>query len=89
MHWCAICQEYRDMKGRLSFNVELLTMIKPPIMKEMSANKSPEATDSGSSNTDFFSFSIVTTSTLPICLIYGLTSFQCELYAIFYVIYEN
>ncbi|KAK8916970.1 Cell number regulator 6 [Platanthera zijinensis] len=51
MHWCAICQEHREMKGRLSFNVELPTVNKAPTMQEMSANESPEATGSGSSNT--------------------------------------
>ncbi|KAK8961660.1 hypothetical protein KSP40_PGU008521 [Platanthera guangdongensis] len=53
MHWCGICQEYREMKGRLSFNVELPTVIMPPTIQEMSANESPEATDSESSNTNF------------------------------------
>eukprot|EP00249_Psilotum_nudum_P036085 c6300_g1_i1 orf=415-1134(-) len=36
MHWCAICQEHREMQGRLSDNVVMpMTIINPPAPQEM------------------------------------------------------
>ncbi|GLJ30408.1 hypothetical protein SUGI_0601740 [Cryptomeria japonica] len=43
MHWCALCQEYREMKGRLSDDIAMpMTIINPPPPQEMvSENKNP------------------------------------------------
>ncbi|XP_072985867.1 cell number regulator 6-like [Typha latifolia] len=39
MHWCAICQEHREMKGRLSDNlVSQMTVVNPPPVQEMNMN---------------------------------------------------
>lgn len=41
LHWCAICQEHREMLGRLSDNVVMpMTIINPPLVQEMNANDS-------------------------------------------------
>lgn len=38
MHWCALCQEHREMKGRLSENVVMpMTIVNPPPVQEMSS----------------------------------------------------
>lgn len=40
MHWCALCQEHREMKGRLSDNVVMpMTIINPPPVQEMNMNE--------------------------------------------------
>ncbi|KAJ0968287.1 hypothetical protein J5N97_025204 [Dioscorea zingiberensis] len=39
MHWCANCQEHREMKGRLSDNAAtLMTVVNPPTVQEMNKN---------------------------------------------------
>ncbi|XP_058104420.1 cell number regulator 6-like isoform X1 [Magnolia sinica] len=44
MHWCAICQEHREMKGRLSDNVMMpMTMVNPPPVQEMNTSESRES----------------------------------------------
>lgn len=44
MHWCAICQEHREIKGRLSDNnVMPMTVINPPTVQEMNADESKES----------------------------------------------
>ncbi|KAF5457693.1 hypothetical protein F2P56_021777 [Juglans regia] len=36
LHWCALCQEHREMKGRLSDNVVMpMTIVNPPPIQEM------------------------------------------------------
>nr|CAD1818810.1 unnamed protein product [Ananas comosus var. bracteatus] len=41
MHWCAICQEHREMKGRLSDSAATpMTVVNPPPLQEMNANES-------------------------------------------------
>eukprot|EP01018_Ginkgo_biloba_P002079 Gb_15559 [translate_table: standard] len=48
MHWCALCQEHREMQGRLSDNVVMpMTIINPPVAQEMQVpdNKSPRTSD--------------------------------------------
>ncbi|KAL1550344.1 Cell number regulator 6 [Salvia divinorum] len=38
MHWCALCQEHREMRSRLSEgSVEPMTIVNPPPVQEMSA----------------------------------------------------
>ncbi|KAH9311988.1 hypothetical protein KI387_027023, partial [Taxus chinensis] len=38
MHWCALCQEHREMQGRLSDNIVMpMTIINPPVPQEMHA----------------------------------------------------
>ncbi|KAF8412430.1 hypothetical protein HHK36_000394 [Tetracentron sinense] len=47
MHWCALCQEHREMKGRLSDNVVMpMTIVNPPPVQEMSASENQEPTPS-------------------------------------------
>ncbi|KAK3441298.1 hypothetical protein EUGRSUZ_B01433 [Eucalyptus grandis] len=44
MHWCALCQEHGEMKGRLSENVvPPMTTVNPPPVQEM--NSVSEAQD--------------------------------------------
>ncbi|XP_039025361.1 cell number regulator 6-like [Hibiscus syriacus] len=39
MHWCALCQEHREMKGRLSDNFVMpMTVVNPPPVQEMSSS---------------------------------------------------
>ncbi|KAJ0961935.1 hypothetical protein J5N97_029763 [Dioscorea zingiberensis] len=41
MHWCAICQEHREMKDRLSDNsIMPMTIVNPPELQEMNMNES-------------------------------------------------
>ncbi|CAN1159112.1 Cell number regulator 6 [Linum perenne] len=48
MHWCALCQEHREMQGRLSDNfVMSTTFVDPPPIQEMS---SASRTEGGSSS---------------------------------------
>uniref|UniRef100_A0A7C8YW50 Cell number regulator 6 n=2 Tax=Opuntia streptacantha TaxID=393608 RepID=A0A7C8YW50_OPUST len=36
VHWCALCQEHREMKGRLSDNIAAgMTVVNPPPVQEM------------------------------------------------------
>ncbi|KAL7147578.1 hypothetical protein ABFS83_06G116900 [Erythranthe nasuta] len=38
MHWCALCQEHREMKSRLSDETAMpMTLVNPPPVQEMSA----------------------------------------------------
>ncbi|XP_048139201.1 cell number regulator 6-like isoform X1 [Rhodamnia argentea] len=51
MHWCAVCQEHREMKGRLSENVVMpMTIVNPPPVQEMSSTS--EAHDSAPPSAD-------------------------------------
>ncbi|KAJ6807455.1 cell number regulator 6-like [Iris pallida] len=44
MHWCAICQEHREMKGRLTDNTVMpTTVVNPPPVQEMGTNGNPES----------------------------------------------
>ncbi|KAL9409446.1 hypothetical protein AB3S75_047776 [Citrus x aurantiifolia] len=44
LHWCALCQEHREMKNRLSDNVAMpMTVVNPPPVQEM--NSAPENQD--------------------------------------------
>uniref|UniRef100_A0A0D6QZQ0 Cell number regulator 6 n=1 Tax=Araucaria cunninghamii TaxID=56994 RepID=A0A0D6QZQ0_ARACU len=48
MHWCALCQEHREMQGRLSDDIVMpMTVINPPVPQEMHAS---ENTNSGSAD---------------------------------------
>ncbi|KAK1274100.1 Cell number regulator 6 [Acorus gramineus] len=54
MHWCALCQEHREMKGRLSDNVVMpMTIVNPPAVQEMNMNENREsaASQNGASDT--------------------------------------
>ncbi|OVA15218.1 hypothetical protein BVC80_3g31 [Macleaya cordata] len=55
MHWCALCQEHREMKGRLSDNVVMpMTIINPPPVQEMNASHesaTTASTNGGAENT--------------------------------------
>ncbi|MQM21432.1 hypothetical protein Taro_054473 [Colocasia esculenta] len=47
MHWCALCQEHREMKGRLSDDIVMpMTIINPPAVQEMSTNENRQSTAS-------------------------------------------
>ncbi|CAL9125527.1 unnamed protein product [Musa acuminata var. zebrina] len=44
MHWCAICQEHREMKGRLSDNHLMpVTVVNAPPVQEMSSHNSADS----------------------------------------------
>lgn len=53
MHWCALCQEHREMKGRLSdsFFSETTIVNAPPIqeMKSTDDKEHPETSSSANS----------------------------------------
>ncbi|CAN1180483.1 Cell number regulator 6 [Linum perenne] len=45
-HWCALCQEHREMKGRLSDNFIMpMTIVNPPPVQEMSATETPTTSE--------------------------------------------
>ncbi|GMY07808.1 cell number regulator 6-like [Fagus crenata] len=52
MHWCALCQEHREMKGRLSDNVVMpMTIVNPPPVQEMkSTDDNQESAPSSANN---------------------------------------
>lgn len=54
LHWCAICQEHREMKARLSDNVASeMTIVNPPPVQEMnSASDNNGATPSTEKSDD-------------------------------------
>jgi len=44
MHWCALCQEHREMQARLSDNVVMpMTVINPPLPQEMTTENTSSA----------------------------------------------
>ncbi|KAL9225226.1 hypothetical protein vseg_001175 [Gypsophila vaccaria] len=44
MHWCALCQEHREMKSRLSDEAVMpMTVVNPPPIQEMTGRDSHEA----------------------------------------------
>ncbi|KAG2672193.1 hypothetical protein I3843_13G027800 [Carya illinoinensis] len=50
MHWCAICQEHREMKNHLSDNAAVaMTVVNPPPVQEMNAGEesAPSAPENG------------------------------------------
>ncbi|KAA8515891.1 hypothetical protein F0562_019070 [Nyssa sinensis] len=47
LHWCAICQEHREMKGHLTDNVSMpATVVNPPPVQEMNASESQQSASS-------------------------------------------
>ncbi|XP_028961916.1 cell number regulator 6-like isoform X2 [Malus domestica] len=52
LHWCALCQEHREMKGRLSDNsVMPMTVVNPPQVQEMkSADDNQDSASPSSTN---------------------------------------
>ncbi|XP_021909562.1 cell number regulator 6 [Carica papaya] len=51
MHWCALCQEHREMKGRLSDNFVMpMTIVNPPPVQEMNANENQDSAPPPSRN---------------------------------------
>lgn len=55
LHWCALCQEHREMKARLSDDsVEPMTVVNPPPVQQMSNGQDDEsaATSSSPSSND-------------------------------------
>ncbi|KAF3433150.1 hypothetical protein FNV43_RR24252 [Rhamnella rubrinervis] len=52
LHWCALCQEHREMKGRLSENVVMpMTIVNPPPVQEMkSADENQDSAPSTAEN---------------------------------------
>ncbi|KAL5718240.1 Cell number regulator 6 [Ranunculus cassubicifolius] len=49
MHWCALCQEHREMKGRLSDNAVMpMTVINPPPVQEMTSDDNSRGSTSAS-----------------------------------------
>ncbi|KAJ7950863.1 cell number regulator 6-like [Quillaja saponaria] len=53
MHWCAICQEHREMKNHLSDNIVMPeTVVKPPSVQEMNSGEKKSASSAQSSSSD-------------------------------------
>ncbi|PRQ57433.1 putative PLAC8 motif-containing protein [Rosa chinensis] len=58
MHWCALCQEHREMRGHLSDSSSMaMTVVNPPPVQEMSSSEkkdaaAPSAESSGQGNTN-------------------------------------
>ncbi|XP_077235404.1 PLAC8 family protein [Tasmannia lanceolata] len=53
LHWCALCQEHREMKGRLSDNVAMpMTIINPPPVQEMNMVENQETAENGVDHTN-------------------------------------
>lgn len=52
MHWCALCQEHREMKGRLSdsFFPETTIVNAPPIQEMKSTDDKEHSETSSSAN---------------------------------------
>ncbi|KAM1708790.1 hypothetical protein TB2_001671 [Malus domestica] len=52
LHWCALCQEHREMKGRLSDNAVMpMTVVNPPQVQQMkSADDNQDSTAPSSTN---------------------------------------
>ncbi|CAI9092037.1 OLC1v1027176C1 [Oldenlandia corymbosa var. corymbosa] len=51
MHWCALCQEHREMKGRLSDDAAVpMTMVNPPPVQEMGAGRDHQHSTPSASN---------------------------------------
>lgn len=49
LHWCALCQEHREMKGRLADNFAVpMTIVNPPPVQEMKSENDDEGTTSSS-----------------------------------------
>ncbi|CAK8564784.1 unnamed protein product [Lathyrus sativus] len=52
LHWCALCQEHREMKGRLSdSNSSETTLVNAPPIQEMKSIGEKESPESSSSST--------------------------------------
>lgn len=48
LHWCAICQEHREMKGRLTDDMVMpITVINPPPIQEMTSVGTAEKSTGG------------------------------------------
>ncbi|GLT60223.1 hypothetical protein SLA2020_329980 [Shorea laevis] len=44
MHWCALCQEHREMKNHLSDSADMqMTVVRPPPAQEMSTDENQES----------------------------------------------
>ena len=60
LHWCALCQEHREMKGHLSDNTTsmAMTVVNPPPVQEMYSSEKKDdaaaasAESSGEENTN-------------------------------------
>lgn len=55
LHWCALCQEHREMKNRLSDNSAMpMTIVNPPPIQEMNAaaSDSRESVPSSANNSE-------------------------------------
>ncbi|KAL0382286.1 UNVERIFIED_CONTAM: Cell number regulator 6 [Sesamum calycinum] len=51
MHWCALCQEHREMKARLSDDAIMpMTVVNPPPVQEMNAAGDSQGSASTSAN---------------------------------------
>lgn len=53
LHWCALCQEHREMKGRLSEDTVMpMTVVNPPPVQEMNAGENHLESASSRNGTD-------------------------------------
>ncbi|CAB4269602.1 unnamed protein product [Prunus armeniaca] len=50
MHWCALCQEHREMRNHLSDNTSnTMTLVAPPPVQEMNSGENKDAASSSES----------------------------------------
>ncbi|KAM7512145.1 hypothetical protein LguiB_011020 [Lonicera macranthoides] len=52
LHWCALCQEHREMKLHLSENLMPITIVEPPPLQAMNASQNRGGSASSSSGKD-------------------------------------
>ncbi|GAB2222113.1 hypothetical protein Droror1_Dr00013314 [Drosera rotundifolia] len=53
MHWCALCQEHREMKSRLSDDaISPMTVVNPPPVQQMTTSQDPAASSAKRENDD-------------------------------------
>ncbi|KAF8380523.1 hypothetical protein HHK36_028010 [Tetracentron sinense] len=53
LHWCALCQEHREMKGHLSDDVVMpMTIVNPPPVQEMNASENQESSSSSANGNE-------------------------------------
>lgn len=60
MHWCALCQEHREMKGHLDDDSTVpMTIVNPPPIQEMNAGEKQEPASSSGDGCDNTNLAIV------------------------------
>ncbi|KAJ8900363.1 hypothetical protein K2173_025003 [Erythroxylum novogranatense] len=66
VHWCALCQEHREMKNHLSDNVDVqITVVNPPPTQQMKSVDNRASASSSSSSAGSKSLALSTTVAPP------------------------